>query len=148
MQSKQAHERAPAASRRHGEANARKQGAASLPPLWSGLWMTPWVDFWTSMWTSWLGQGGFGLPNMRPHHGEAARRQEDSLPWLPRVETTVIPLRRRTDPPGEQAEKISLRVQMPWLGGGNVIAIDTVVPRGRSNGSAETPSRAVGGEEA
>jgi hypothetical protein len=145
MDSKQARERASAAPRRQGRAESAKPGGTGLPNLWTGLpWMSPWLDLWASVWTSWLGGGPLTAP--RPGHksGEGTRRQEDGLSWLPRLETTVIPLRRRTDPPGEQAEKISLRMQMPWLGGGNVIAIDTVVARSPSDYAvhAEPPAEA------
>jgi hypothetical protein len=152
MDNKQAHERvpAPAPPRRQSAGSTRKHVAAGLAPMmWPGMpWMTPWLDLWTSLWAGWLGQGPLAAPHLRQHRqGEGTRRQEDSLSWLPRVETSVIPLRRHTDPPGQQAEKISVRMQVPWMGGGNVIAIDTVVPRAQSNGAAGAKIPTAGREK-
>lgn len=100
---------------------------------WMTPWMTPWVEFWANYWTTLLGQGLAAPQSVSQRRGEGTdRRHGEGLPWLPKVETSVIPLSRRTDPPGQQADKISMRVQvpnLPWIGGGNVIAFDAVVPR-------------------
>jgi hypothetical protein len=113
--------------------------------------MLPWMMGWAEFWSAWLG----GVPQLssagRASQEREGRRQEDGLPWLPKVEATVIPLRRRSDPPEGQASRISLRVQipvLPWLGVGNVIAIDTTVLR-PMEGVAEpapAPAPASGGK--
>jgi len=149
-QAQQASERDPAPPRRHTDTGSRRQVAAGLSPMWPGLpWMGPWLEFWTSMWTGWLGQGlRHPLAGAVHRRGGMERRHEEGLPWMPKVETTVIPLRRRTDPPGQQADRISMRMQvptLPWLPGGNVISIDTVVPRVRADDEASEPG---GGENA
>jgi hypothetical protein len=139
MDSKQVRERVPASARRHArDEGSRTAPGAELPPVWPGLpWMNPWMELWTSMWSTWLGYGFHRRPGAGRQPAAGERRHEDGVPWLPTVERTVIPLRRRTDPPGRQADRISMRVQVPnllWLGGENVIAFDAVVPRSQENG--------------
>jgi hypothetical protein len=143
MESKQRHQRVSASARRHERAEDSSHGGPQLPQMWPDLpWMNPWMEFWRSMWAGWLGHGLYHSSEAERAVG-GERRHDDGLPWMPKVETTVIPLRRRTDPPGQHADRISMRVQipnLPWLGGENVIAFDAVVPR-----SHETEQQADAG---
>jgi hypothetical protein len=64
---------------------------------------------------------------------EGSRRASD-LPWIPQVEAQVIPLRRKTDQPGAEVTRYSMRVPIPWpIAGAKVISIETVVGRGKGN---------------
>lgn len=134
MNSKQVPRRSPAAARLEAEGEGSQPDWALMSQWWAGLpWVNPWMAWWTSMWAGWLGQGPYGPPGTN-------RRSEDTPPWLPSVQAAIIPLRRHTDRPGQQADRLSMRVRtpnLPWLGGGNVIAFDAVVPRARQ---AEPPS--------
>lgn len=127
---------APNRRRARSEPDKPPEGASpELESPWPGLpWNNPWLELWAGFWTTWLGPGFQVWPTGERQPPGSERRQEDGLPWMPKLETTVIPLRRRTDPPGQHAEKISLRMQLPnlpWLGDSKVIAIDTVVQRAR-----------------
>lgn len=135
MKSMHARKYVPEDQRHEGRAGGGEHPKPALPLMWPGpSLMTPWLEFWGNYWAHWLGRG-FSTTTRRParrHSGEPERRQEDVLPWVPKVETTVIPLRRRTDPPGQQAAKISMELRvpsLPWLGGGKVIAIDALLNR-------------------
>ena len=152
MNSKQAQERVTASARRHARSEEGSQSGAGMFPMWPAVpWMNPWFELWTTMWSGWLGYGVQRHPGAARPAAGGERRREDGLPWVPKVETTVIPLRRRTDPPGQQADRISMRMQvpsLPWLGGENVIAFDAVVPRSRGNGAQpEAGGSGPGAEE-
>lgn len=145
MKSMHARKHIPEDLRNEGRAGGGEDPKLGLPLVWPGLsLMTPWLEFWGNYWAHWLGRG-FSTTTRRParrHSGEPERRQEEALPWVPKVETTVIPLRRRTDPPGQQAAKISMELRvpaLPWLGGGNVISMDAFLPRDQE-AEAEAPS--------
>jgi hypothetical protein len=133
--------RSAAPLRRSAEGSSKVEDQAAEGAL---VWpMLPWMTYWAEVWGAWL--GGFPGVSVASLKGKEERRQEDGLPWLPKVETMVIPLRRRTDPPGGAAARISMRMQIPplsWLGGGNVIAIDTLVPRPVKSEAEPTPAQA------
>lgn len=118
-----------------------QEQAAAGAYLWP---MLPWMMGWAEFWSAWL--GGVPQPTLAGGASQGrGRHQEDGLLWLPKVEATVIPLRRHSDPPEGKASRLSLRVQipaLPWLGAGNVIAIDATV-LGPVEGEAEpTPVQA------
>lgn len=125
----------------------QEQTAAGGAYLWP---MLPWMMGWAEFWSAWL--GGVPQPNLAGGASQdQGRRQEDGLPlpWLPKVEATVIPLRRHNDPPEGQASRISLRVHiptLPWLGAGNMIAIDTTVLRPVEGGAEPPPAQASDGK--
>lgn len=123
-----AKERLPvAAVRAADEDTARQEAMESLAQVWLGM---PWTGWWMQGWNAWLQQyrvdGAAADPDDRRNNGLP--------PWLPKVESTVVPFRRRDDPPGAEGARISLRVRMPSLpwteGSGSVISIDTLTPRG------------------
>lgn len=106
--------------------------------MWFG---TPWLTMWARTWTTWMQQLSAltALPT-----GDADRDDERrlrGLPWLPYVETTVVPLRRSSDPPGAEAAKVSLRLRVPsspWTPSEtNVISFDALMPRSAATGGAE-----------
>jgi hypothetical protein len=84
-----------------------------------------------------------------PRRAGDLRRASD-MPWLPRLEAQVIPLRRNTDPPGGEATRFSVRVPMPWAGAGaNLVAVEAIVgapdtaardeaAEGRDDGASES----------
>lgn len=93
----------------------------------------PWLKLWSDAWELWSGQ--LQALSAPPAAGAGDERRAPAVPWVPQLDATVIPFRRRDDQPGLEATRWSLRLHVPappWLGGsGNVIAIDTVVPRTR-----------------
>ena len=106
---------------------------ADVTAAWMGM---PWVNLWMQSWATWLGQHG---PDIAPARASgrtrSARpeRRRAELPWVPKIESTVIPFCRTEDEPGTEATRLSMRVRMPtlpWMGGSNVISIDTVMPHG------------------
>lgn len=108
------------------EASSQAAPAEGLPPAWLGM---PWMNWWMQGWTTWL--QNFAA-NAAPASDDD--RRNAVLPWLPKVESTVVPFRRRDDPPGAEGARISLRVRVPGLPwsehSGSVISIDTMTPRG------------------
>ena len=58
---------------------------------------------------------------------EGSRRASDS-PWLPHIDAVVIPLRRRSDPLGGEATRVSMRVPLWWpLGGAEALSIEAIM---------------------
>lgn len=55
-------------------------------------------------------------------------RRAGVLPWMPKLETQVIPLRRATDPPGAEGSRITMRLAMPPVFGASAVSIDTLMP--------------------
>lgn len=115
------------------------QGASVLGPstAWPlNAWSTGfrWLEVWMRGWQSIMeaAQPGHARPGS-PEDSAEERRRIPGLPWVPRVEASVIPLRRRSDPPASEATRISMRVMLPslpWNGAaGNVLTLDTLVPR-------------------
>lgn len=106
--------------------------------MWFG---TPWMTMWARAWTAWMQQLSAltALPGGDSERDDERRLQ--GLPWLPYVETTVVPLRRSSDPPGAAAAKVSLRVRVPtspWTPSeSNVISIDALMPRSAATAGAE-----------
>lgn len=92
-----------------------------------------WMTIGLQVWTAWLEQCGIALNQQDADSSRAEDRRRAGLPWLPQFESTVVQLRRRSDQPGAEAEKLSLRIQVPPLpwenGGGRVIAFDSLRPR-------------------
>lgn len=135
METKHAPESAPAALGRCGEAEDGWEGQAVLLRFWPGmLWLSPWVELWATMWVGLLRQGLAWQPGVVPHPGHSEPLPTGSPPWTSKAETAVIPLHRRTASSGRRPDGISMRLEIPnppWIGGGNIIAIDAVVPRTR-----------------
>ncbi|MCC4117356.1 hypothetical protein LLG90_18540 [Aromatoleum toluclasticum] len=106
---------------------------ADVTAAWMGM---PWVNLWMQSWATWLGQHDEGHPPARSSGRARSRRPERrhaELPWVPRIESTVIPFCRSEDEPGAEATRLSMRLRvptLPWMGGSNVISIDTVMPHG------------------
>lgn len=127
MKAKSGVGRAPPASAGdpHGTAEPAMR---ELAALCMGL---PWLKLWSDAWALWCGQ--LLAPFAPPAAGSVDERRTAALPWVPQLDATVIPFRRRDDHPGLEATRWSLRLHVPappWLGASsNVIAIDTVVPR-------------------
>lgn len=96
----------------------------------------PWINLWMQSWATWLGQHGpESAPARAPGRVRAPRpeRRHAEIPWVPKIESTVIPFCRSEDEPGAEATRLSMRVRvptLPWMGGSNVISIDTVMPHG------------------
>lgn len=123
----------PAETRPHEGAGGETSG---LPGGLAYAWMGgPWIEAWVDIWSAWM-DVATKAGSASQSSGEAGDRRHLAvgIPWVPRVESTVVPLRRSSDPPGATSSRISMRLQMPtlpWLGdgGSNVIAIDALVPR-------------------
>ena len=104
---------------------------ADLTAAWMRM---PWIDMWMQSWATWLGQ--HGPNNASAHPSGRARaplpeRRHAEIPWVPKLESTVIPFCRSEDEPGAEATRLSMRMRvptLPWMGGSNVISIDTVMP--------------------
>jgi hypothetical protein len=105
--------------------------------LWGG-WVR-WMELSLRMWQSLLDGERRGLMRLEP--ADAVERPLTPAPWLPEVSATVIPLRRRTDPPGAEGTRISMRFYMPglpWNGtGAKVIAVDALVARREASAPGE-----------
>lgn len=119
----------------------RNRSSDRVPGVWpvgdvADLWM-PWMNLWMNSWSALLGPYGPTTsirPATRTQLALKADRRETEVPWVPQIESTVIPFRRRDDRPGMEATKLSMRVRvpsLPWVGGSNVISIDTVMPHHR-----------------
>lgn len=115
------------------------QGVSALGPsvAWPwNAWSTGfrWFEVWMRSWQSILEAAQPGHARLdSPDDRKEERRRVPGMPWMPRVEASVIPLRRRTDPPASEATRISMRVivpSLPWNGAaGNVLTLDTLVAR-------------------
>ncbi|NMG75171.1 hypothetical protein [Aromatoleum diolicum] len=130
---------APRASHGPSDTGSAPQWAMEdLAAAWMGI---PWMKLWMQAWTAWAEQWGVNAAALQGSGASAEDRRQAGLTWLPQLETTVIPLRRRDDHPGTEASKVSLRVRvpaLPWTAGTtNIIAIDTLMPR-----LVETPDEA------
>lgn len=106
---------------------------SDLAAAWTGM---PWINLWMQSWATWLGQHG---PESAPAHASGRvraprpERRHAEIPWVPKIESSVIPFCRSEDEPGAEATRLSMRVRvpiLPWMGGSNVISIDTVMPHG------------------
>lgn len=105
--------------------------------MWTGALRAfdVWLRLWEQIWA-------VAPAPARPRRGgEHERRHADNVPWVPQFEATVIPLRRRTDPPGAEATRLSMRLPMPpmpWSeGGANVISVETIIARRRQAAEEE-----------
>ncbi len=95
---------------------------------WFDVWLQGTQRFWS------IGFRTLG----RPVTGKEDLRRASDMPWIPHLEAEVIPLRRKTDQPGAEATRISMRVPMPWpIGGADVISLHAIVGR-RSSKDAES----------
>ena len=129
---KRAHSERPRQEPAQSGADQAARGVFDPAP-WLGLTGAAWSEGlkWMELWQRemqrlWgIGPSMFAPRGARP--GGDMRRASD-MPWLPRLEAQVIPLRRNTDPPGGEATRFSVRVPMPWAGGGaNLVALEAVV---------------------
>lgn len=124
------------------EAPAPEPGDGSAGP-WSAWPWSGWngglqfFEAWLQAWQSFAGSESRGARYDDSADGADDRRRVPAASWLPRVEATVIPLRRQTDPPGAEATRISMHFMvppMPWSGlGGNVISVDALLARRTAN---------------
>lgn len=136
---------------RPGEPDDAAGKAEVLDPAiwikWSESAMTEsmkWFDVWLQgsqrMWSA--GFRMLGQPAPRANDG--LRRASD-LSWMPHVEAQVIPLRRKTDRPGSEATRYSMRMPIPWpIGGAKVISLEAIVGQpgeqgNRADDVAEAP---------
>ncbi|WP_332673590.1 hypothetical protein [Aromatoleum sp.] len=111
---------------------------------WSESAMTEsmkWFDVWLQgsqrLWSA--GFRMLGQPAPAPNDG--LRRASD-LSWMPHVEAQVIPLRRKTDRPGSEATRYSMRMPIPWpIGGAKVISLEAIVgqPAEHRSGADDVP---------
>ncbi|WP_407280843.1 hypothetical protein U5817_11440 [Aromatoleum evansii] len=106
---------------------------SDIAAVWTGV---PWINLWMQSWATWLGQHGPEIersPATGRVRAPRPERRQAELPWVPKIESTVIPFCRSEDEPGAEATRLSMRVRvptLPWMGGSNVISIDTVMPHG------------------
>lgn len=118
--------------------------------------LTPWIELSGTAWTggmqvfgAWMRacQAMWGIALPRPPRRETAaggneRRRSPEIPWVPQLEAKVIPLRRRTDPPGSEATRVAMRMlvpALPWSGlGADVISVEAIVGR-RETPAEESP---------
>lgn len=118
----------PAESHAIGNSVAAPWPTEPVIAAWLGL---PWINLSCQAWTAWMELCGFGAASRET--GGADERRQATMSWLPKIESTVVPMRRRDDLPGAEAAKISMRIHvppLPWEGGnGSVIAIDSLRPR-------------------
>jgi hypothetical protein len=69
---------------------------------------------------------------------EGLRRASDT-PWLPHVEAKVIPLRRRSDPLGGEATRVSMRLPLLWpLGGAEALSVEAIMGSGEAQQTGNT----------
>jgi hypothetical protein len=91
------------------------------------------MDMCMQVWAAWLAP--WGATGAASQSGRAPEndRRDSGPPWVPQFQSTVVPLHRRDDEAGAEAEKVSMRLRvpvLPWDGGSrSVIAIDTLLPR-------------------
>ncbi len=132
----------PSQGMSYQDPNPRMRGAMD-PTAWVGMsamfWSeySKWMDFWQRevlrLWG--IGPTMFALRGRR----DGDMRRASDMPWLPRMEAQVIPLRRNTDPPGGEATRYSMRVPMPWSPATtNIVAVETIVGTGEG---AQKPMR-------
>lgn len=118
----------PAEAKATGNSVAAAWPTEPLIAAWLGL---PWINLSCQAWTAWMEFCGLGAASREP--AGADERRQAAMSWLPQIESTVVPMRRRDDTPGAEAAKISMRIHVPPLpweaGNGSVIAIDSLRPR-------------------
>lgn len=118
----------PAEPKTTGNSVAAPWPTEPLMAAWLGL---PWINLSCQAWTAWMEFCGLGGARREP--SSADERRQAAMSWLPQIESTVVPMRRRDDQPGAEAAKISMRIHVPPLpwedGNGSVIAIDSLRPR-------------------
>ncbi|BAL23500.1 hypothetical protein [Azoarcus sp. KH32C] len=131
--------------RRAAGTRAETTGLLGWPPreltaIWFGV---PWMNFYFRFWNRWIEQLNRGSGTAHRDREMNDDRRHDAVPWMPQFEATVIPMRRSTDTPGSEAARLSMRVSMPSLpwapGTGNVISIDTLLPRPTTDDVLEKP---------
>lgn len=97
---------------------------------WSESAMTEgmkWFDVWLQGSQRFWSAGFRMLGQPVPGSNDGLRRASD-VPWLPHVEAQVIPLRRKTDRPGSEATRYSMRMPIPWpIAGAKVISLEAIV---------------------
>jgi len=115
------------------------------PAPWLGMSGLAWKEGlkWMELWQR-ESQRMWGMRPVvsvsRGPRNEGDRRVSD-MPWVPRIEAQVIPLRRNTDPPGGEATRFSMRVPLPWADGNtNIVSIQTILGRGESGERREERS--------
>lgn len=122
----------PAVPKATGNSVAAAWPTEPMIAAWLGL---PWINLSCQAWTAWMEFCGFGAARRETggESGSADERRQAAMSWLPQIESTVVPMRRRDDLPGAEAAKISMRIHVPPLpweaGNGSVIAIDSLRPR-------------------
>lgn len=100
---------------------------------WFDVWLQGTQRFWSAGLRAF---GPLGMP--RPKDGQ---RRSSDLPWVPQLDAEVIPLRRKTDQPGAEATRISMRLPMPWtVGGADVISLEAIVGRRQAEARANEDS--------
>lgn len=88
---------------------------------------------------------GPGMSAEQGAHADGDRRRVSDMPWVPRLEAQVIPLRRNTDPPGGEATRFSMRVPLPWTDGStNIVSIETILGVGEGGEGGEGGEREKG----
>lgn len=95
-----------------------------------------WFDVWLQGAQRFWGAGfrAFGQQGMLAPTDKDGMRRASDLPWMPHVEAEVIPLRRKTDRPGDEATRYSMRMPIPWpIGGAKVISLEAIVGRTEEN---------------
>jgi hypothetical protein len=153
---KKAESERPRQSAPQSSAYPSSQGGLLDPMAWLGptgaLWSESlkWMEFWQRELQRMWGVGPTMLA-LRGARRDGDMRRASDLPWLPRLEAQVIPLRRNTDPPGREATRFSMRMPLPWSGaGGNVVAVETIVGApdvGGAEQRAGVPGREAGPAE-
>lgn len=122
-----------------GKSVAESWPTEPLMAAWLGL---PWINLSYQAWTAWMEFFGLGGGSREPASVE--ERRQAAMSWLPQIESTVVPMRRRDDQPGAEAAKISMRIHVPPLpwedGNGSVIAIDSLRPRLAAMSKKDSPT--------
>ena len=129
---------------RQEKSNSPDWPPGELTAMWLGL---PWVNLYFQAWARWLDELSLTTEPWRKARELNDDRRREPPPWVPQFETSVIPLRRSTDMPGSEAARVSMRMSVPSLpwapGTGNVISIDTLLPRPTNSAedTAENPDK-------
>ncbi|MDR1461848.1 MAG: hypothetical protein LBI68_01740 [Azoarcus sp.] len=118
-----------------------ESGLAGLPELWLSTWMRPWGMFghwntlwggWTGTWQRWLESAAAMPAAWMPALAEERQGQPESiaffLPWLPRIETKILP----PDHGDDDAVRVMLRATLPGGLGGGGLEVDATVRRYRA----------------
>jgi len=109
-----------------------RQTGSSLVDLTDAAWrqgfeiLEAWLDGVQRVWMA-----NWRLLEPSVSGAEGSRRTSDS-PWLPHIEAMVIPLRRRSDPLGGEATRVSMRVPLLWpLGGAEALSVEAIMGAGQ-----------------